>query len=43
MEELMEKGYVRKRDGKRPDSKTWYVPQQGVLNHNKGKIRVVFD
>ena len=29
----MEKGYVRKRDGKRPDSKTWYVPHQGVLNH----------
>ena len=39
----MEKGYARKCDGKGPDSKTWYVPHQGVLNHNKGKIRVVFD
>ena len=42
MEELMEGGYARKCDGKGPDSKTWYVPRQGVLNHNKGKIRVVF-
>ena len=43
MEELMEKGYARKCDSKGPDGKAWYVPHQGVLNHNKGKIRVVFD
>ena len=43
MEELMEKGYATKCDGKGPDGKTWYVPHQGVLNHNKGKICVVFD
>ena len=42
--ELMEKGYTRKCDGKELDGKIWYVPhQQGVLNHNKGKIYVVFD
>ena len=28
MEELMEKGYARKCDGKGPDGKTWYVPHQ---------------
>ena len=39
----MEKGYARKCGGKGSDGKTWYVPHQGVLNHNKGKIRVVFD
>ena len=39
----MEKGYARKCDGKGPDEKTWQVPHQVVLNHNKGKIRVVFD
>ena len=33
MEELMQKRYARKCDGKGPDSKTWYVPHQGVLNH----------
>ena len=43
MEELLEKGYARKCDGKGPDGKTWYVPHQGVLNHNKGKTCVVFD
>ena len=43
MEELKEKGYERKCDGKGPDDKSWYVPHQGVLNHSKGKIRVVFD
>ena len=42
-EELMEKGYARKCDSKGPDSKARYVPHQGVLNHSKGKIRVVFD
>ena len=36
MEELMEKGYARKCDGKGPDGKTWYVPHIGVLNNNKG-------
>ena len=39
----MEKGYARICGGKGSDGKTWYVPHQGVLNHNKGKIRVVFD
>ena len=39
----MEKGYARKCNGKGPDEKTWQVPHQVVLNHNKGKIRVVFD
>ena len=39
----MEKGYAKKCDGKGPDGKTWYVRHQGVLNHNKGKINVVFD
>ena len=43
MEELMKKGYARECNGKGPDGKTWYVPHQGVFNHNKGKIRVVFD
>ena len=43
MKELMEKGYARKYDSKRPDGKTWPVPHQGVLNHNKVTIRVVFD
>ena len=43
MEELMEKGYSRKCDGKGLDDRTWYVPPPDVLNHNKGKIRVVFD
>ena len=39
----MEKEYARKCDGKRPDGKAWYVPHQGVLNHNKGNMPVVFD
>ena len=39
----MEKGYARKCDGKGSDDKTWYVPCQGVLNHSKGEISVVFD
>ena len=43
MEKLMVKRYARKCDGKGPDDKTWFVPHQGVLNHNKGKVRVVFD
>ena len=43
MEELMEKGYARKCGGKGPDGKTWYVPHQSVLNHNKSKICVVFN
>ena len=38
MEELMDMGYARKCDGKGQDGKTWYVPHQGVLNHDKGKI-----
>ena len=42
-EELMEKGYARKCDGKGPDGKTWHVPHQGVFNHSKDKICVVFD
>ena len=43
MEELTKKRYARKCDGKGPDSKTWYVLHQGVLNHNIGKVRVAFD
>ena len=43
MEELMEKGYAKKYDGKGAHGKTWYVPHQVLLNHNKGKIHVVFD
>ena len=43
MEELAEKGCARKCDDKGPDGKTWYVPHQGVLNKNKGKMRVAFD
>ena len=42
VEELMEKGYARKCNGEGPYGKTWCVPHQGVLNHNKRKIRVVF-
>ena len=42
IEELMEMRHVRKCSGKGTDGKTWYVPHQGVLNPNKGKIRVVF-
>ena len=43
MEELREKRYARKFDGKGPDGRTWYAPYQGVLNHNKGKISVALD
>ena len=43
MEELTKKRYARKCDGKGPDSKTWYVLHQGVLNHNIGKVHVAFD
>ena len=32
----------KKCDGKGPDGKTWYIPHQGVLNPNKGKIWVAF-
>ena len=39
----MEKRYARKCDRKGPDGKTWYVLHQSVLNHNKCKLRVVFD
>ena len=39
----MEKGYARKCDGKGPDGKTLHVPYQGVFNHSKDEICVVFD
>ena len=42
MKELMKKLYVKKYNGKGIDDKTWYVPHQGVINPNKGEIRVVF-
>lgn len=42
MKELMKKLYVKKCNGKGTDDKTWYVPHQGVINPNKGKIRLVF-
>ena len=43
IEELMETGYARKCDSIEPDGKTCYVPHQNSLNHDKGKVRVVFD
>ena len=43
MDELIDKGYARKSDCVSPEGRTWYVPHQGVLNSNKGKIRVAFD
>ena len=43
MGELIDKEYARKRDCAGPEGRTWYVPQKGVLNLNKGKIRVAFD
>ena len=43
MDELINKEYARKCDCAGPEGKTWYVPHQGVVNPNKGKIRVVFD
>ena len=43
MNELIDKKYARKCDCTAPEGRTWYVPHQGVLNPNKGKIRVVFD
>ena len=43
MDELKDKKYARKRDCAGIEGRTWYVPHQGVLNPNKGKIRVVFD
>ena len=43
MDELIDKKYARKCDCAGPEGRTWYVPHQGVLNPNKGKIRVVFD
>ena len=43
MDELIDKEYARKCDCAGPEGRTWYVPHQGVLNPNKGKIRVVLD
>ena len=43
MDELIDKKYARKCDCAGPEGRTWYVLHQGVLNPNKGKIRVVFD
>ena len=43
MDELIDKEYARKCSYPEPEGRTWYVPHQGVLNHNKGKMRVVFD
>ena len=43
MDELIDKKYARKCDCAGLEGRTWYVPHQGVLNPNKGKIRVVFD
>ena len=43
MDELIDKKYTRKLDCAEPERRTWNVPHQGVLNPNKGKIRVVFD
>ena len=38
MDELIDKKYARKFDCAGPEGRTWYVPHQGVLNLNKGKI-----
>ena len=35
--------YASKFDSKTPGGETWYVPFQGVLNPNKGKIYVIYD
>ena len=43
MDELIDKEYARKCDCAGPEGRTWYVPHQGVLNPNKGKIRAVLD
>ena len=43
LDELIDKKYARKCDCAGPEGVTWYVPHKGVLNPNKGKIKVVFD
>ena len=43
MDDMIDKEYVRKCDCAGPEGKTLYVPHQGELNPNKGKIRVVFE
>ena len=43
MDKVIDKKYARKCDCAGPEGRTWYVLHQGVLNPNKGKIRVVFD
>ena len=40
MDELIDKKYARKCDCAGPKGRTWYVAHQGVLNSNKGRIRV---
>ena len=38
MDELIDKNYARKCDCAVPEGRTWYVPHQGVLNPNKGRM-----
>ena len=41
MDELIDKKYARKCDCAGPEGRAWYVPHQGVLNPNKGKISCI--
>ena len=41
MDELIDKKYARKCDCARPEGMTSCVPHQGLLNPNKGEIRVL--
>ena len=43
VDELINEKYARKCDCVGHEGRTCYVPNQGVLNSNKGKIGVVFD
>ena len=43
MDELTDKECARKCDFVGPEGRTWHLPHRGVLNPNKGKIRIAFD
>ena len=44
VEELIDKGYVRKSNKEAPEGRKWYIPHHGLYHLSKpGKIRVVFD
>ena len=42
MDELIDKEYARKCDCTEPEGRSWYVPHQGMLNTNKGKLELYF-